>query len=84
MCNWAVRTFSIAYMVALILFIVGTFGLFGQPSDPVSGIFLIPLGLPWNLVVDLMPEPMWPWLTAAAPILNILILRWLCSRFAPS
>jgi len=81
MCKWAVRIFAIAYMVALILLVVGTFGLFGQPSDPLAGIFLIPMGMPWNWAVDLAPEPMWPWLSAAAPILNIILLRWLCRRF---
>jgi len=82
MCKWFVGIFSVLYLLALILLIVGTFGLFGQPSDPLSGIFLIPLGLPWNQLVDLAPEPLWPWLTAAAPIANIALLGWLCRRFS--
>lgn len=82
MCKWAVRIFAVIYVAALALYLVGTFGLFGQPSDPLSGIFLIPLGLPWTQAVDLAPEPLWPWLAAAAPLLNLIILHWLCRRFA--
>jgi hypothetical protein len=82
MCKWVIRVFTLAYVAALILLAVGMFGLFGQTTDPLSGVFLVPLGLPWNMLVDLTPESMWPWLTAAAPIINILLLRWLCRRFA--
>ncbi len=66
------------YAVALFLFLSGTFGWFGVEQDPLAGVFLIPLGLPWNLLVDLLPEPVWPWAAAAAPVINILILRGLC------
>ena len=81
MCKWFIRVFTLAYVAALIILVVGTFGLFGQPSDPLAGVFLIPMGWPWNWAVDLTPEPMWIWLTAAAPILNIILFRWLCRRF---
>ena len=61
------------YVVALLLFLVGTFGLFGSDSGPLAGIFLVPLGLPWNRMIDIFPEPLWPWLAAAAPLVNIAI-----------
>ena len=44
---------------------MGTFGLFGTERDPLAGVFLLPLGLPWVLAIDLFPEPLWPWLTVA-------------------
>lgn len=66
------------YLGALALFAVGTFGLRGAPRDPLSGIFLIPLGLPWTHLVDLFPEPLWPWVVVAAPALNLLMLRLVC------
>ncbi len=81
MCVWTVRLFILAYLIALALLIIGTYGLFGQAADPLSGIFLIPLGLPWNLFTGAAPEAAKFWLGATAPILNILILRWLCNRF---
>jgi hypothetical protein len=73
-----VRVFAVLYAAALAIFLIGSFGLFGQPRDPLAGAFLIPLGLPWNLAVDAAPEPFWPWLAAAAPTLNLLLLVGLC------
>ena len=76
-----VVAFALAYVAALAVFAIGTWGWFGQAPDPLSGIFLIPLGLPWNLAIPVLPEPAWPVLGAIAPTLNLLILlgigRWL-------
>jgi len=79
-CKWAIRITGILYLVALALLLIGTFGLFGQERDPLSGVFLLPLGLPWVWFVDLAPKPAWPWLAALAPLLNIGILIALCRR----
>ncbi|MEP6391062.1 MAG: hypothetical protein ABJ056_14195 [Halioglobus sp.] len=68
--------FLLAYLTALTLFTVGTFGLLGAEKDPLSGIFLIPLGFPWIILVEFAPEPFWPWLAALAPSLNLLAI-WL-------
>jgi len=38
------------------LLLIGTFGLFGQEKDPLSAVFLIPLGLPWFIWVVGFPE----------------------------
>ena len=43
------------YLVALGLFSVGTLGLLGSKRDPLFGVFLMPLGLPWNLLLDGLP-----------------------------
>ena len=79
-CKFAVWAFLAAYILALFLFLVGTFGWFAQTRDPLSGIFLIPLGLPWNLMIEGFSEALWPWLGAAAPALNLVLLRLICGR----
>ena len=78
-CRVLAWGFLATYLIALALLVIGTFGLFGQERDPLSGVFLMPLGLPWNLLmVDAFPEPFWPWLAATAPALNFFILRIVC------
>jgi len=83
-CHIMVIGFAILYALALGLLIVGTFGLLGSPSGPLAGIYLVPLGLPWNRMIFVFPEPLWPWLATLAPALNLLILvvicRWMASR----
>lgn len=64
--------FIAAYVIALALYFIGTYGLFGQPTDPLAGIFLIPLGLPWSLME--VPESRAAALAIAAPLINLLIL----------
>jgi hypothetical protein len=86
-CSLVVIVFAFLYALAFGLFIVGRFGLFGSPSGPLAGIFLMPLGLPWNRMFDVFPEPLWPTLAILAPTLNLVILvlicRWAASRRAP-
>lgn len=77
-CSLVVVAFSVLYALAVGLFIIGTFGLFGSPSGPLAGVFLVPLGLPWNLVLDVFPKPLWPALAALAPALNLIILVLIC------
>ena len=63
---------------------IGTFGLFSQETDPLSGVFLIPLGIPWAFLVDLTPEALWPWLAALAPAINLSLIALLCRRLNKS
>jgi hypothetical protein len=77
-CRWLIAVLAAAYVAALAIFLVATFGLFGQAQDPLGGVFLIPLGLPWILLVDSAPENLWPWLAAAAPLVNLVLLAGLC------
>lgn len=77
-CRWVLIVFALAYLAALALMVIGTFGLFGQPRDPLGAVFLLPLGLPWKLLLDSAPASLLPWLASLAPALNILILWALC------
>ncbi len=77
-CRFILTAFSALYLLALAVLAVGTFGLFGQETDPLAGVFLIPLGLPWNRMIDPFPAPLWPWLAAAAPAVNLGVLWLLC------
>lgn len=77
-CRIFIAILAGAYVLALAGFAIGTLGLFGQEPDPLSGILLIPLGLPWNQWIGLFPEAAWPWLAAIAPALNILLAAAVC------
>ena len=72
------------YAAALFIWAVGTFGWFGQERDPLSALFLVPLGLPWTIVSIGAPDAVLPWIGGLAPIVNIAILRWLAYRFSKS
>ena len=82
LCKWTIRIVGACYLVALALLLIGTFGLFGQERDPLSGIFLIPLGLPWVFLLDGVSDGLKPWLVALAPALNLFILMALCRAFS--
>lgn len=77
-CKWIVRIFGAMYLAALGVFLIGTFGLFGQERDPLSGVFMMPLGLPWVLWTDGYSEDLKPWLAVLAPLLNLLLLTAFC------
>lgn len=82
-CRIVIIVFAVLWVLAVVLLAIGTFGWFGQARDPLSGVFLIPLGLPWNRVMDALGIP---GLAAGliAPGINLAILaaicRWLRAR----
>ncbi len=83
MAKWVFWIFFILYSVAVVLFLIGTFGWFGQEPDPLAGVFLMPLGLPWNLIGDKLG------LTSAAlgilaPAMNLGLLFWVWRRRSPA
>lgn len=78
-CRVLVVLFAALYAVAFGLFLVGTYGWFGSPQGPLAGVFLVPLGLPWSLWLDGLPQSLWPLAASAAPALNLLLLWSLCS-----
>lgn len=77
-----VRGFGLLWLAALALFVIGRLGLFGSPSGPLAGVFLVPLGLPWNLMLAGLPEQLLPWAGALAPGINLAIVKWLADRLA--
>lgn len=83
-CKAIVIIFGLAYLAALALLLIGTFGLFGQGPDQLSAVFSIPLGLPWNLFLDPLPEALRPRLAALAPALDFWILGGICRALSGS
>lgn len=77
--KWAFFIFVGLYAIALLLLAVGTFGWFGQEQDPLSAVFLLPLGLPWNIIADRVGLA-GPWPAIVAPAINAAILFWLWRR----
>ena len=73
--------FALLYAIALALYLVGTFGAFGSPRGPLAGVFLVPLGMPWNFLVDYLPQSLWPYAAALTPVLNLVVI-WLLGRRA--
>ena len=77
-CRTTIIVFAVLYLLALVAFLTGTFGWLGQERDPLSGVYLLPLGLPWILVADLFSDSAKPWFAAIAPALNLLALVLIC------
>jgi hypothetical protein len=78
LCRGLVAGFAIAWLAALGLLAVGALGLFGAERDPLSAVFLIPLGLPWNLWLNGFADAARPWLAMLAPLVNLAILAFAC------
>lgn len=77
---WLIWSFVAAYAAALLLLAIGTFGWLGQERDPLAAIFLLPLGLPWNLLAD-RAGISGPVAVIVAPLINIAIGYALWRRF---
>ena len=77
--KWAFLIFLGLYLAALILLTIGTFGWFGQEQDPLSAVFLIPLGLPWNILAD-RAGLSGPLAGILAPLINAGVLYWLWKK----
>lgn len=79
-CKYVTAAFAVVYIAALAIFLTGTYGWFGQDTDALSGIFLIPLGFPWILLS--IPEKFSALFGAGAPLINLALLWFVCRRFA--
>jgi hypothetical protein len=77
--KWLFWIFATLFAIALFLMLVGTNGWFGQEPDPLSGIFLVPLGMPWNIIADRLGLA---GVVAGivSPLINLGILYWLWKR----
>ncbi|MDB6179702.1 hypothetical protein PAF17_19835 [Paracoccus sp. Z330] len=76
--------FAALYLAALCLLAIGTFGLFGQESDPLSAVFLIPMGLPWVMFLDNLPEALRMTSAILAPLLNLVLIATICKILGKS
>ena len=55
------------YALALIVFLLGTYGIAGVARDSLSGVYLVLLGQPWARWIDHLQEGAWPAAAALAP-----------------
>lgn len=78
--KWLFWIFVALYALAFALYIIGTYGLFGSDSGPLAGVFLMPIGLPWNLLGDRLGLAS-PALGIIAPAINAAILYGLWKKF---
>jgi hypothetical protein len=74
--------FLILSVLALAIFLIGYFGLFGTERTPFAAVFLAILGQPWVQLVGYFPQSLLPWASAATPFINSAILFWIASRVA--
>lgn len=83
LCRILIWVFAALWGIALLLLAIGTFGWFGQERDPLAGVFLIPLGLPWNLFALNWSEPGNAGLLVGvlAPGVNLVVLVLICRVF---
>jgi hypothetical protein len=78
LCRSVTYLFAGAYAVALALLLIGSFGLLGSPRGPLAGVFLIPLGMPWVLLDDALPDLLRPAAGVLSPLLNLFLLVTVC------
>jgi len=69
------------YLFAMALFLIGAFGLFGQERDPLSGVFLIPLEIPWIYLLDHLsvPDGSRIWIGILSPVIKLTCICAFCS-----
>lgn len=81
-CRTFLIILGLAYLVAVVIHVVGTFGWLSLDWDPLSVVVLIILGLPWILfpLGALIDQAYWPAVAAAAPLFNLAIVRLICRR----
>lgn len=78
LCRGVLAAFLLLYVLSLILFVIGTFGLFGSPKGPLAGVFLVILGLPWTPLLDFVPDSFGLWTGLLVPALNAVALALVC------
>ena len=81
-CRVVQVAFLLVFLGALFIYAAGNLGWFGAETDPLSGVFLIVLGMPWVLfpLDTFIDQAYWPVVAMVAPIVNLAIIRWLCRR----
>ena len=80
--KWVFFGFLIAFLAALAVFVSNMMGWFGQSPDALAGIYLLPFGLPWNLIGIALDDPFPIMFGLGSPLINLAILWWLWRRSA--
>ena len=78
MCKVLTGGFALLYAIALGLWAIGNWGLFGSERGPLAGVFLVPLGWPWNRLLDSAGDSWRLMLGILSPAVNLLLLLVLC------
>ncbi|WP_137702180.1 hypothetical protein [Marimonas lutisalis] len=73
-CRFLIGLFVVLWLGALALMAIGTFGWFGQPQDPLAGVFVIILGSPWVQLASMESVV----LALLMPGVNLFILWFIC------
>ncbi len=79
--KWIFWAFLIAFAAALGFFASNMLGMFGQTPDALAGLYLLPFGLPWNMIGMELPDPYPLFIGLGGPIINLAIL-WLLWRWS--
>ncbi len=84
LCTWVIVVFGALYVAALALLAIGHFGFFGAARDPLAGVFLIPLGIPWIYLLDMLPIAANDriWIGVFSPLINLVLLSAACRLVA--
>ncbi len=80
-CRKVTVLLTVLYLLALALFGISYFELFGQQGDPLSAVFLVLLGTPWTQMIQLGTDPQKLALVILAPVVNLAILWVACGLF---
>lgn len=80
LCRIVLSVLAAVYVISVLLLLSGMFGLFGATPGPIAGVFLVPLAMPWIYLVDVLPEPLWPWAVVLAPGINLALIWLICRR----
>jgi len=83
-CRVIFAVLAAAYLFALAVFAIGTFGWFGADRDPLAGAYLIILGMPWVLLPfdAVVGEAALPLVGVLVPLINLAIVWAVCRRLA--
>lgn len=80
-CRILTGAFALFWVLALAVLAIGTFGWLGQDRDPLSAVYLVILGLPWNRYIE-GSSPIAMAMLVLAPAINLFALALICRLLA--
>ncbi len=84
-CRILIGVYLLFYLGALAVAIIGTRGLFGFEPDGLAAVYLLFAGMPWTLVLPVLPlaiipEVLGQLIVGGLPLINLIWLRWICRK----